>query len=173
MRLLGGDGPFADTCAAQITILAQRRTTVLPAALLGLAASGHVCAEMAGLLLCALADGWPPLGSAIVWLCAAGHTCGADLTRGVYIGGWALTWPAPARAVIRLIGWPRLSPEDSMPHTLLVSLYSAVGLVCIGVLCLPPLLRAGSWRLRLYTGSLTAVFTGETAAIAAYWATLS
>lgn len=89
MRLLGGDGPFADTCAAQITILAQRRTTVLPAALLGLAASGHVCAEMAGLLLCALADGWPPLGSAIVWLCAAGHTCGADLTRGVYIGGWA------------------------------------------------------------------------------------
>lgn len=55
-----------------------------------------------------------------------------------------------------------------MPHTLLVSLYSAVGLVCIGVLCLPPLLTAGSWRLRLYIGSLTAVFTGETAAIAAY-----
>ena len=60
-----------------------------------------------------------------------------------------------------------------MPHTVLVSLYSAVGLVCIGVLCLPLLLAAGSWRLRLYTGSLTAVFTGETAAIAAYWATLS
>ena len=60
-----------------------------------------------------------------------------------------------------------------MPHTVLVSLYSAVGLVSIGVLGLPPLLAAGSWRLRLYTGSLTAMFAGETAAIAAYWATLS
>lgn len=87
MRLLGGDGTFADTCAAQITILAQRRTTVLSAALLRLAASGQVCAEMAGLL--PLADGSPPLGSAIVRLCAVGHTCGSDLTRGVYTGGCA------------------------------------------------------------------------------------
>ena len=59
-----------------------------------------------------------------------------------------------------------------MPHTVLVSLYSAVGLVCLGALCLRPLLAAGSWRLRLHVGSLTALFTAETAAIAAYGATL-
>lgn len=60
-----------------------------------------------------------------------------------------------------------------MPHTVLVSLYSAVGLVCVGALCLLALLAARSWRSRLYVGSLTAMFTGETAAIAAYWATLT
>lgn len=59
-----------------------------------------------------------------------------------------------------------------MPHTVLVSLYSAVGLVCIGVICLP-LVATGPWRLRLYAGALTAMFVGVTAAVAAYWAYLS
>lgn len=58
-----------------------------------------------------------------------------------------------------------------MPHTVLVSLYSAVGLACIGVICLP-LVATGSWRLRLYGGALTALFAGVTVAVAAYWASL-
>jgi hypothetical protein len=60
-----------------------------------------------------------------------------------------------------------------MPHTVLVSLYSALGLGCVAVFCLLALLAARSWRMRLYVGSLTAIFTGETAAIAAYWAALT
>lgn len=59
-----------------------------------------------------------------------------------------------------------------MSHIVLVSLYSAVGLACILVVCLP-LLATGSWRLRLYVGSLTAILAGLTVAVAAYWATLS
>lgn len=64
-------------------------------------------------------------------------------------------------------------PEDSMPHTVLVSLYSVVGLVCVGALCLLALRAGRSWRSRLYVGALAAAFTGVTAAIAAYWATLA
>lgn len=88
LRLLGGDGTFADDCAAGIAMLAPSRTTALSAALLRLATSGQVCGEVAGLLR-ALAGGWPPLGAAVARLSAVGHTSGADLVRGVYIGGCA------------------------------------------------------------------------------------
>lgn len=60
-----------------------------------------------------------------------------------------------------------------MPHTVLVSLHSAMGLVCVGVLCLLALLAARSPRMRRYVGFLTVIFTGETVAIGAYWATLT
>lgn len=88
MRLLGGDVTFADACAERIAMFARSRTTALSAALLHLAAAGQVCGEVAGLLR-ALADGWPPLGAAVARLSAVGHTSGADLARGVYIGGCA------------------------------------------------------------------------------------
>ena len=55
-----------------------------------------------------------------------------------------------------------------MLHTVLIILHAAAGLVFFLVLCLP-LREVGSWRLRLYTGFLIAMFVLVLAAVTAHW----
>jgi hypothetical protein len=61
-----------------------------------------------------------------------------------------------------------------MLHSILIALHAAAGVACLaaGLLCLLPLRAPGSWRFRVYGGSLLAMLGFVAGSIAVSWAGL-
>lgn len=82
--------------ARHVVKVAPGRTTQLSVALLGHAAAGHPCGEVADVLRAL--SGRIPLGSTVQALLAVGHTSGADLAHGVLAAVCAVAESARAAA---------------------------------------------------------------------------